>query len=85
MIRIVFATIGIAGAMAGSAMAQTCLYDWYGRVVCMQAPQYQQQQYRSYYNGGGSGSRMTSDPGPVIDNSGGCEGGSCVNFGPGYR
>jgi hypothetical protein len=83
MLRIIFATVGIAGATAAPAMAQNCYYDWYGRVVCMQAPQYQQQQYRNYYSGGGS--RMTRDPGPVIDNSGGCEGGSCVNLGPGYR
>jgi hypothetical protein len=61
MLRIVFATVGIAGATAAPAMAQNCYYDWYGRVVCMQAPQYQQQ-YRNYYNEGGS--RMTRDPGP---------------------
>lgn len=83
MIRIVLGAVAIAAA-AGPAMAQSCFYDWYGRVVCMQMPRYQQQQQQyPDYNGGGG--RMTRDAGPVIDPSGGCEGGSCVNFGPAYR
>ena len=82
MIRLVLSAATVASAVAGPAMAQNCFYDWYGRVVCRQAPRYQQQQYPTYNGGGG---RMTRDAGPVIDPSGGCEGGSCVNFGPGYR
>ena len=82
MIRIVLGAAAIAAVMAEPAMAQNCYYDWYGRIVCAPSQYYQQQQQPQYRSVPG---RMTRDAGPVIDPSGGCEGGSCVNFGPGYR
>ena len=36
-------------------------------------------------NSGGQSRRPVDDPRAVIDPTGGCEGGSCINFGPGYR
>ena len=42
MIRIVLG-VAAAVAVAGQAMAQNCFYDEYGQIVCMRAPQYQDQ------------------------------------------
>jgi hypothetical protein len=81
-IKVVVGAAAIAAVVASPATAQNCVYNyWYGRVICM-PPQRYEQQYPTYYPGG---SPYVREPGPVIDNSGGCEGGSCVNLGPGYR
>ena len=82
MIRIGIVVATIAAAATGPALAQNCFYNWYGQVVCV-TPQYRQPPQQPNYRG--NGSPFTRDAGPVIDNSGGCEGGSCVNFGPAYR
>jgi hypothetical protein len=79
MIRMIFLGVAAAAAVAGPATAQNCFFDAYGRIVCMPTRQYQNP-YQPRYRGG-----WTREPGPVIDLGDGCEGGSCVNLGPGWR
>jgi hypothetical protein len=73
MHRLVFSAVAITAAVAGPATAQPCFYNAYGQIVCMQSPSFQPQPHRSPF---------LSDTPVLIDPSGGCEGGSCVNFGP---
>jgi hypothetical protein len=83
MTRLAFGLAAIGAAVVASpAVAQNCYYDGFGRIFCVPAQYQQQPQYPAYPR---NGSPYARDAGPIIDNSGGCKGGSCVNFGPGYR
>lgn len=74
MKRLVFIAAAITAAVAGPAIAQPCFYNAYGQIVCMQSLSYQPQPLHQ--------SPFLSDAPVLIDPTGGCEGGSCVNFAP---
>lgn len=74
MNRLVFSAAAIAAAVAGPAIAQPCFYNPYGQIVCMQSTSFQPHPLHR--------SPFLSDTPVLIDPTGGCEGGSCVNFGP---